>query len=177
MNLGSLFSRYLHPEIAGFARYMCDLAGDDPLPRASLFNPGQIASIVDYVYTARYLPEKNDYLLGYSGSRMRLLFGADLGGLMLSEVGDPILRQNQRESYDRVIRTHLPLYMRGYYVWPNGKSVPIERLLMPMVDEEGRANTICGMSIPEVAEVDLAMYTGQGPARLVGEDELMLNTG
>jgi len=176
MNFGCLFSRYLHPEIAGFARYMCDLAGDDPLPRASLFNPGDIASIVDYVYTARYLPGENDYLLGYSGNCMHLLFGADLGGMRLSEVGDAILRQSQHDSYDRVIRTHLPLYMRGYYVWPNGKSVPIERLLVPMVDEDGHANTICGISIPGVAEVDLAMYTGQGPARLVGEDELMLNT-
>lgn len=176
MNLGSLFSRYVHPEIAGFARYMCDLAGDDPLPRASLFNPGKIASIVDYVYTAQYLPEEDDYLFSYSGNCMRLLFGLELGGMHLSEVGDPLLRRGQRASYDRVIRTHLPLYMRGYYVWPNGKSVPIERLLIPMVNDDGHPNTICGISIPEIAEVDLAMYAGQGPARLIGEDELMLNT-
>jgi hypothetical protein len=64
--------------------------------------------------------------------------------------------------------------MRARYAWPGKKSVSIERLVMPMAADDGEINAICGISIPEVADVDIEMYTGQGPARLISEDDLML---
>ncbi len=172
MNFGCLLARNILPEIAGLAHYAQELAGDAPLPRRSLFNPADIAAIADYVYMVEVLREENDYLFGYSGARMQALCGADLGGMRLSEVGDPALRRSQRETYDHVVEAGQPLYMRGYYVWSQ-KSVPIERLLIPMTTDDGVLNAICGMSIPEVAHIDLEKYTGSGPARLVREDELM----
>lgn len=176
MKFGNLFARYIHPEIAGLARYAGELAGDEALPRRRLFEPMQISGILDFVYLIEFLPEENDYFFSLSGSRMGALFGADFGGHRLSEMGDTVMRESLRTSYDRVIKTRQPLYMRGYYVWPQ-KSVPIERLLIPMVSDEGDVNAILGISVPGVADIDLELYTGEGVAQLVGEDELMLDVG
>jgi hypothetical protein len=66
------------------------------------------------------------------------------------------------------------MFMRARYAWSGRKYVSIERLLIPMAADDGKLNSICGISIPEVADVDLEMYAGKGPAKLVGEDELLL---
>lgn len=174
MKLGCLFARRIHPEIAGLAHYASELAGDAALPRRSLFDPARIPGILDYVYMADIL--EDDYFFSFFGERMPVLYGADLGGTRLSEMEDPALRHSLRKTYDCVVQTELPLFMRGYYIWSH-RSVPIERLLIPMTSDEGVLSAICGISVPEVAHVDLEMYTGHGPARLVGEDELMQRTG
>jgi hypothetical protein len=176
MNFGALFARHIHPEIAGLAHYACELAGVDKLPRRRDLDLNRISSLRDYIFLIEILPDENDYYFSQSGSRMGTLFGTDLAGTHLSEMSDTLLRQSLRKTYDRVVETKQPLFLRGRYVWQD-KSVPIERLLIPMVGDDGRVNSICGISIPEIADVDLEMFAGQGPARLVSEDELMLECG
>jgi hypothetical protein len=174
MNFGNLFARNIRPEITGLARYAQELAGDNEMPRRSEFDPSRIWAICDYVYVFDYLRDQNDYRGSYSGARMPTLFGYELMGVLLSEFPDPELGMALRRSYDRVVETKKPLFMRARYAWPGKKSVSIERLVMPMAADDGEINAICGISIPEVADVDIEMYTGQGPARLISEDDLML---
>jgi hypothetical protein len=176
MDFGRLFARNVHPEIAGLARYACDLAGDENLPHRSRFDPLRISSIIDYVFLIDVLVDPDDYHFALFGNRIAVLYGANLGGMRLSEIDDPVLRQSLRRTYDRVVRTNLPLYMRGRYVWPE-KSIAIERLLIPMAADDGRMNTICGISIPEAGPQNLETCVGVGPAQLVGDDELMLAAG
>lgn len=174
MNFGNLFARNIRPEITGLARYAMDLAGEEELPRRSRFDPQRIWAICDYVYVFDYLRDQNDYRCSYSGARMPALFGYEFKDVRLSEFPDPDLVAAMKRTYDRVIETHSPLFMRARYAWPEKKSIYIERLLIPMADDSGQMSAICGISIPEIADVDIEMYTGQGPARLVSEDDLML---
>lgn len=174
MNFGNLFARNIRPEITGLARYALELAGDNDLPRRSLFDPQQIWAISDYTYLIDVLRDQNDYYCSMWGGRMNVLFGYGLLGKHLSELEDPDLRMALCKTYNRVVETQKPLFMRARYSWAGRKSIAIERLLIPMADDHGELNSICGISIPEVADIDLEMYAGHGPARLIGEDELML---
>jgi Uncharacterized protein conserved in bacteria len=174
MNFGNLFARNIRPEITGLARYALELAGDDPLPRRSTFDPHRIWAICDYIYLLEYLRDQNDYYCSYSGHGMPVLFGYELNGMHLSQFPDPELGMALRRTYDRVVETKKPLFMRARYTWTGRKSIAIERLLIPMAADDGELNSICGISIPEVAYIDLQKYAGRGPARLVSEDELML---
>lgn len=174
MNFGNLFARNIRPEITGLARYALDLAGDNPLPLRSAFDPRRIWAINDYVYLIDVLRDENDYYCSLWGGRMNALFGFSLLGMRLSEMEDPDLRKALCKTYDRVVESEKPLFMRARYAWPERKQIAIERLLIPMAADDGILNTICGISIPEVADVDIEMYAGHGPAKLIGEDDLML---
>jgi hypothetical protein len=174
MNFGNLFARNIRPEIAGLAHYAMELAGDSDLPRYSAFDPHRVWAICDYIYLLDVIDNGNDYYCSFSGKRMAVLFGYEFKGVRLSEFPDPELGMALRRTYDRVVETHNPSFMRARYAWPEKKSIFIERLLIPMAADDGQLNAICGISIPEVADVDIEMYAGHGPARLISEDDLML---
>jgi len=174
MDFSGLFARPIHPELGGLARYMLELAGEEPLPKRSRFDMAEVSRLTACMFLVEVMPEENDYYFSFSGEMMPALFGGvDMGGIRLSEAGDPELYQTLRKTYDRVVTTGLPLYMRGHYVWPT-KSVPIERLLVPLGGEDGGVCAICGIVVPDILPTDLASFAGRGPARLVGVDELVL---
>jgi len=177
MNFGILFARHIHPETAGLARYAQELAGDAPMPPRRRFNPDDLGAIRNYIYMIEVLRPENDYFFSMSGCRMRILFGMDLAGTRLSDLGDFELRQALCKTYDCVVATAKPQFMRAEYIWPMRKFVPIERLLVPLADDDGQVCAICGISVPEIADIDLEMYAGHGPAMLVREDSLMLDAG
>lgn len=174
MDFSALFARNIHPDIAWLARYHLHLAGNDPLPRRSRFRPPYAPTVLGYVFLIDVLPEDNDYYFSLFGERIAVLYGTDLGHRRLSEIGDAMLRTSLRTTYDRVVATHLPLYMRGRYAWPD-RSIPIERLLVPMADDDGRLSAICGISVPHVPDEELEFRAGHGPAQLVGDDEPLLS--
>lgn len=176
MNFENLFARHIHPGIAGLARYTAEIAGKKKLPRRSQFDPSRVASLLDYMYMVDVLFDVQDYYFSYSGWRMATLFGIDLSGRLLSEIESVFPEASIRDTYDCVVATGQPYFMRGHYTWP-GKSVPIERLLIPMTDAAGTLDTICGLSIPAIADVDLEMFVGHGVARLICDDELLLKAG
>lgn len=178
MNFGNLLARNVRPEIIGLARYVTELAGDERLPRRSRFNPSCVRAVRDYIYLIKILRDEHDYFYdSLQGRRMPVLFGCDMEGKRLSELKDADQRMALRRTYDRVVATEQPLFLRARYRWPHRKSIAIERLLIPMASDDGVLSAICGISIPEVPDIDLEMYAGQGPAHLVSEEECMLLAG
>lgn len=174
MQLSGVIGRSIHPGIAELARYCDELSGDEHLPRRSRFRPPRIGALIGYFFLIDVLHAEKDYFFSLSGERIAVLFGGEmLKGRRLSEMADLDMQHSLRRTYDRVVASHLPLYMRGRYVWPN-VAVDIERLLIPMADDEGKLTTICGISIPAVPDNEMELYVGRGPARLVGEEELIV---
>lgn len=177
MKFGNLFARPIHPETAGLAHYSQELAGNADMPRRSQLDLRRLGVITHYLYLVDILKPENDYRFSFWGSRMTILIGYDLNGKCLSDVSDPTVRESVHRTYDRVVETRKPLFMRAEYAWPGGRYVPIERLLIPLASEDGRLTAICGASIPDIADADLEMFAGYGPARLLSEEELMLQAG
>ena len=177
MKFGNLFARQIHPETAGLARYIEELAQNEDMPRLSQLNLRRLGVITQYLYLVDVLRQENNYRFSFWGSRMTILIGYDLREKCLSDVVDPEIRQSVWRTYDRVVETRKPSFMRAEYAWPGGKYLPIERLLVPMASDDGVLSAICGISVPDIADVDLEMYAGYGPARLISEKELMLKAG
>lgn len=174
MDFSNLFARDIHPAIACLARHACAAAGDAPMPYRSRLQAQHIADILGEIFLIDVLAAENDYYFGVFGRKVAKLYGTDLLGKRLSEIGDAALRRNLRITYDRVVDSHLPLYMRGRYVWPDA-SITIERLLLPMADDDDQLTAICGISRPlDVSYDDLDGRVGSGLAQLVGDDELIL---
>jgi hypothetical protein len=177
MRFGNLFARSIHPETAGLVYYIQELAGDADMPRRSQLDLSRLGLITHYLYLVDVLQQEDDYRFSFWGSRMTILFGNDLHGRRLSDIADLDVRDSVRQTYDHVVETGEPLFMRAEYAWPGGKYVPIERLLLPMATDDGQLGAICGVSVPDIADADLEMYAGYGPARLLNERELMLRAG
>lgn len=164
--MNEIFEHCREPGIIRFAQYCIDLAGDDPLPRRSQFRPTRVSSIMGYLFLIDVLADDNDYFFSLFGTHMSILYGEDLTGKRLSQIGDANLQGFLRSTYDRVVATRKPLYLRGRYAWDD-RSVDIERLLMPMTDDNGKLTTIFGVAIPDVPAETLLVFAGQGAAKLV----------
>lgn len=174
MEIDGLLDRTIHPGVAGLVRYACELAGDDLLPRRNLFRPERVNDVIGSLFLVDVLTEHNDYYFSLVGRQLVELFGADLTDKRLSQIGDAAFSMELRRTYDRVVATHLPLHMVGRYVRPHA-SIAIERLLIPMTDDEGYLNSICGVSaLLDISEETLDRYISEGPAQLVGDEELVL---
>lgn len=174
MQLSGTIGRSIHPDIAALARYCDELSGDEHLPRRNRFRPPRIGALLGYFFLIDVLHAEKDYVFSLYGERIAVLVGGDkMKGRRLSELDNYEMRQSLRRTYDRVVASHLPLYMRGRYVWPN-VAVDIERLLIPMADDNGKLSTICGISIPTVPDSEMELYVGRGPARLVCDEELIV---
>lgn len=171
MNLSLLPTRDVHPGIAGLAEYCVDLAGEFELPRRNRFRPTRVSSIITYLFLIDVLEDEDDYLFHLSGSNLTLLYGEDFTGKRLSEVADSRVRAALRETYDRVVATRQPYYLRGRYEWPE-MSIEIERLLVPMTDDAGAVTTILGVAIPNVSSDVLLVFAGRGAAQLVVDEVL-----
>jgi hypothetical protein len=166
MDFGTLFEHSPHPHIAQLASYCNELAGDSAMPNRNDFRPGRVSQLLGCVFLVEVIATENDYFFELCGSYMQIAFGADLSKKRLSTLRDEKLRTALQKTYDCVVQTGKPLYLRGLYQWP-GKSVNIERLLVPMSDHFGNLTTILGAVVPDVDIDSLILYTGVGPAQLV----------
>jgi len=171
MQFASLFEFEINAGIAELAKYCAEISGPADLPRRSRFRPSRVASVITYLFLIDVVAGENDYRFDLLGSNMAILFGEDVAGKRLSELGDKRLYDELRKTYDQVVTTGRPLYVRGRYEWPE-MSIEIERLLVPMTDETGNVTTILGAAIPDIPADTLLIFAGYGPARLVIDEVL-----
>jgi len=170
VDFGDLFEKDVNPGIAFFARYCKELAGDDTLPRRSRFRPSKVSPVVSYVFLIDVLPEEGDYRYSLVGDGMILLCGVDPTGKRVNAIEDDTLRNCLRRSYDLVVASRQPVYRRGQFCW-SGNSVGIARLLVPMVDDDGRLTTIAGIGMPDTPDEPILVFTNRGVPSLVIDPE------
>lgn len=166
MDISTLCEKKLHPDIARFAQYCADLAGDRDMPRRSEFRPGRVSSMLGYIFLVDIIFETDDYRYSLFGVHLPKLYGIDLGGKKLSEVDDASARAFFRKTYDQVVEDGRPQYVSGQYVWPD-RVIGVERLLVPMANDEGRLSSIIGLVIPDIPSDVLVVFAGVGMSRIV----------
>lgn len=163
MNFEPLFAQQIHLDIRGTAQYFLDISQDRELPRRRDFRPAKVRPVLGYIFLIDVLPD--DYRFSLFGEHMSMLYGENLTNKRLSDVGDEKLRGFLRKTYDAVVAARSFQYLRGKYTWPD-RSVPIERLLVPMADDAGKLSTIFGLTIPDIPEGTLVLEAGEGAATL-----------
>lgn len=160
--------------IADMARYACELAGKDPLPCNSRMkiNFARMSAVLDNVFLVDVVNGGEDYYFKYFGETMHIMCGANLCGCHLSDIDDAGMRNSFKASYDEAVKARAPLFLKGFYAWMRAK-IPIERLLVPIVDEAGAVIALCGISVPLVGKDEIQRFVGKGPAKLLGRDEVL----
>lgn len=171
MNFEPLFETNIHPGIARMAQYCSDLSRKRDMPRRSEFRPSNVRSLLGYMFLIDVLPDEDDYHFSLFGIHMSVLYGLDLTDKRLSQVGDDQLQRFLRKTYDKVVATRSYQYLRGRYVWPD-RSVDIERLLVPMTNDDGQLTTILGLTIPNTPTDTLLVFAGVGAAQLQIDEEI-----
>jgi hypothetical protein len=163
MNFEPLHPASVHPAIVEAARYLQTLAPGNALPKRRDFRPNRVPGLLGYYFLVDVLDNGKDYRYALAGEHMALLFGTDATNMRLSELGDAGARI--KKTYDAVVATRTFHYVRGRYTWPE-RSVGIERLLVPMTDDDGTLNTILGISVPDTQLDMLNLLAGMGAAVL-----------
>lgn len=164
MDFSALYEKAVDPRIEKAARYFEGLAPGTALPRRHDFRPEKVRDLLGFIFLIDILPEENDFHFSLFGVHMAVLYGADLSNRKLSEIRNPAQRDALRQSYELVVATQNFVYLRGHYAWFN-RSVGIERLLVPMCDNDGKLTTIFGLAVPDIPADMLIVYTGNGSAK------------
>jgi hypothetical protein len=112
------------------------------------------------------LRDEDDYYFSLFGDLMKKMYGADFTNLRLSSVGNANLRNLLRATYNAVVATQTPLYLRGKYCWPT-QEIDVERLLVPLADDNDRLVSILGVVYTDVPEEHLVQFAGNGPALFI----------
>lgn len=168
MDFGRLFEDKVHPDLVHLARYCQSLAGDREMPRRQDFRPSQAPSILEGLFLVDVLPGENDYYFSLFGAQISMMYGFDMTKRRLSTLEVADVREAVRKTYDEIVKIRRPVYLRGKYTWP-GQELPVERLLIPLADDEGRLATILGAVHTDAPSDQMFLYTGLGPALLVAE--------
>lgn len=163
MDFAALFQHDVDPRIAEAARYLASIAPDTALPNRQDFRPSKVRSILGNMFLVDLIP--GDYHYSLFGVTMAVLFGSDLTGRKLSDLGAPAIQESLGRTYDAVAESGTFRYIRGRYVWPE-RAIAIERLLVPMCNSEGALTTIFGLTIPAVPTDMLVVLAGIGAATL-----------
>jgi hypothetical protein len=162
MNFEPLLAGPLHPVIAEVARYFQTLAPGDALPKRHDFRPNHVRHALGYIFLVDVLP--GDYRWDLVGEKVGILFGTNRQDTHLSTMHPIELRNLLKPMYDGIVASRAFHYCRGRYTWPN-RSVPIERLLVPMTDDQGQVTSIFGVTIPTLPLDDFVIvFTGDGAA-------------
>ena len=170
MNFEPLLKRPVHLAIAEVARYFQELAPGDTLPKRQEFRPTRIPALLGYYFLMDVLKD-GDYHFSLAGEYVAELFGIDATHWCLSQIGNEDMRTRLKQTYDIVVETATFHYVRGHYTWPE-HSVGIERLLVPLADNNGCLRAILGVVIP-VEPTDLPpVFTGLGAATLEIDEQL-----
>jgi hypothetical protein len=161
MNFEPLLATSVHPVIAEVARYFQTLAPGNALPRRHAFRPNQVRQALGYIFIVDVLP--GDYRWNLIGEKVGVLFGIDRRGSLLSTL-PPELRNLLKPMYDGIVASHSFHFVRGRYTWSN-RSLPVERLLVPMADDQGHLTSVFGVTIPVLPLDDFIIaFTGNGAA-------------
>lgn len=164
MNFEPLLQRPLQPAIAEAARYFQEISADVDLPMRRDFRPSRLRASLGFMFMVDVLP--GDYRWDVMGEHIAVLFGINDTSALLSGIHPKELRDRLTKTYDDVVASRSFHYIRGHYTW-HDKSVAIERLLVPMADQDGRLNAILGISVPvDIPTNALAAFAGIGPAKL-----------
>ena len=150
------------------------MAGEDVLPvrGRTQIDFAQLDELMSNAFMVDVIDSGADYYFKYFGDLMTVFCGVNLCGQHLSEVASAALSSSLKESYAKVVRARQPAYLKGHYV-RNTVRLPIERLQIPVLDENGIVVAIWGVVIPDLTGLSLAALEGDGPARLVGSDTLL----
>jgi len=150
------------------------MAGTDPLPVRSRIKIDftRLDALLSNFFLVEVIDGGGDYYFKYFGDLMPELCGINLCGLHLSDVTSVALRSSLKPAYDRVVRARRPTYLAGHYVRPTAR-IAIERLQIPVLDDDGAVAAIWGLVIPDLRGHSRTDLAGDGPARLDGNDEIL----
>jgi hypothetical protein len=157
----------VHPVIVETVRYFQTLAPGDVLPRRHAFRPNHVRHALGYIFIVDVLP--GDYRWNLIGEKVGILFGTNRQGSLLSALPAE-LRDLLKPMYDGIVASHSFHFCRGRYTWPD-RSLPIQRLLVPMADDQGRLSSIFGVTVPvEPLDDFVIVFTGNGAAGFEVDD-------
>ena len=168
MDIEEILRGEARDEILRIARYCQNLAGNRPMARRSELSLHDMLWVLPHAFLIEVLADEDDYQFTLYGDQMRRMYGADFTGLKLSTVGNENLRNLLRATYNAVVATQTPQYLRGKYEWPT-QEIGIERLLIPLADDKDRLATILGVVYADIPDAELARFAGVGPALFIPE--------
>lgn len=160
-----------HPDLVRFAEHCDKLASGHPMPRREDFRPSDVSWMLGHLFIVDVVDDGEDYCFRLFGDFWQTILGFDLTGQRLSGLESFGFLTALRPEYASVVATQKPQFHPGKLVWPDGKTIDYQRLLIPFSREGNQVSLILGAAHCENEIEDLILFVGQGLPQLVLETQ------
>ena len=167
MDLSALYGTSTRVDLMLVGKYCERLAEGRRMPQRREFRPAAVSRMLGKLYLIDVIDSGADYRFRLFGTFWEKLYGFDLTDQRLGELESAGHLAALRGDYDAVVSTRQPLFHAGRLVWPNGKSIKYERLLVPLSDDDENVSQILVAAGCDVAFVDLVTQRGKGRPELI----------
>jgi hypothetical protein len=159
----------VNAKLLRFAKYCDDLAFGAEMPLRSAFEVRNAHWLFGFITTLDVLEGGGDFRFTYCGDFWKVALNYDMTGWRLSEAEACGRLVGLRPNYDAAIKARAPRYRFGKWVWPDGRFVRIERLVVPFAGENGEVAMIAATAQCEKSFAEIVTYNASGVPRLVLE--------
>ena len=167
MDFSSLYAASSRVDLMLIGKHFENLSAGALMPRRRGFRPAAVSRMLGKIYLIDVLDGGTDYRFRLFGTFWEKLYGFDITDQKLSELESAGHLTTLRGDYDTVVSTRKPLFHAGKLVWPGGKSVRYERLLVPLSDDDEGVSQILVAAGCDVALDDLTLHKGKGRPQLI----------
>lgn len=159
----------IHPNLKRFAVYYQKLALGAVLPKKDMFELRDVHWLYGFINLVDILDNGADYRYNHVGDFWKAILNYDITGVRLSELEDCGRFANVRINYNNAVETRSPRYRIAELIWPGGKSVKVERIVVPLTDDDGNiVQLVVAAQCSEPLDEVLA-GRGGGEAQLIVE--------
>lgn len=132
------------PIVRRVMAYWSTLPPESP-PKRALFDPIALGPALSHIFLAEKRDD-GDYLFRVSGSFVVMTAGFDATMRLLSDCEAMTGRAEVRRIYDAVLSAGTPRLDFMRVPWRDREWLPVERLLLPLLSDEGEPRFLVGVS-------------------------------
>lgn len=124
------------------------------MPQKADIEPGEIKGILASVQLTDVLENGTRFRYRLIGTAIVEAFGADVTGQYVGEVMSNSQDSFARQFYQTTCEQRCPVFARGKYLTPTKNGLVVNRLLLPLSDDDEAVNVIMGVLTFEYSGAD-----------------------
>jgi hypothetical protein len=141
------FSDWADERIGRFYGYWSGLRQGAAVPSVRVFDPIDIAPLLQYIWLARWDEEKQDFVYRLAGESVLAANRRQMRHQSLAEIYGDKTASRLRSRYQRICSTPLLFHSSGSVYDHLNRFGNGERLVLPLSDEAGRRTVVVGCTI------------------------------
>lgn len=161
------FAHVQEPALRGLLGHYLALRRGNRVPYRHQLSPMDFPNLLGNVFLYESIGDGRDYHIRLAGNEIARMLQTVRAGATLSEVFPSDIAPVMLERFRRVCSTRSVMYNGGRVFHRLGGTGHGERIVMPLLDDDGNPRFLFGATVYHLAKDDAALPPGQEPQSII----------